>query len=269
MHRPDDPAARIDRAMLREHGRMTVGASAFHALDPAEMVMRLEEAAADPVARAKHERHALRQEVFSGFAEYLFAEGPHPHEVRRRIEGLFKSFIPELVPKIKGPVEWITERDVDAVLKKHARKLKAAREAATSSGSLCAWVRSLEGEVDFDFIRSMIVKLVEFLLSEGSSWRLVTSTAFCLAKALRPHLIASMSLEDIARLSGDMGGRATPSDRIKRLYTRRLEAAGAMGSFAHFQKSPSAVAKMSEAQKGNRNRRRSTKRATRHKRKPR
>jgi hypothetical protein len=255
MHRPDDDAARIDRAMYRESGRMTVGASAFHALDPAEVLMQLEEGAADPIGRARHEREALRQEVFSGFAEYLFAEGPHPHEVRRRVEGLFRSFVPDLVAKIKGPEEWISEGEVTVILQKHAKRLKAASEAATSSGTLAGWARTLREEVDFDFIQATLVKLVEFLLSEGKSWRLVTSTAFCLAKALRPHLVASMSLDDIARLSGDAGGRATPSDRIKRLYTRRLEAAGAMGSFAHFQKSPSAVAAMSEAQMGNRNRR--------------
>jgi hypothetical protein len=261
MSYPDDPAAKIDRAVYREHARMTAGASAFHCLDPSEMVMRLEEAAADPASLAIHEREVLRAEVFSGFAEYLFAEGPDPREVRRRVEGLFLSFIPELAAKLKGPREWVADALVERVLAKHAAKLDAARDAASPhSGALSTWVRSLRREVDFEFIETTIAALVRLLTAEGATWRLVTSTAFCLAKALRPQLIADMSLEDIARLSGDLGGRATPSDRIKRLYNRRLEAAGAKGSFVHFQKSASAVAAMTAAQKGNRNRRRAKRR---------
>ena len=254
----EDPAAKIDRALYRDHARITAGASALHALDPSEMVMRLEEAAADPVSLAMHDQEVLRAEVFSGFAEYLFAEGPDPREVRRRVEGLLRSFLPELADKIKGPSEWISAPLIEQVLAKHAAKITEALAAASPhSGNLSTWCRMLEAEVDFDVIETTIASLVRLLVAEGSTWRLVTSTAFCLAKALRPHLIADMSLEDIARLSGDLGGRATPSDRIKRLYNRRLEAAGAKGSFVHFQKSASAVAAMTAAQKGNTNRRRS------------
>ena len=254
----EDPAAKIDRALYRDHCRITAGAAAFHAMDPSEMVMRLEEAAADPASHALHEREVLRAEVFSGFAEYLFAEGPDPREVRRRVEGLLKSFLPELAAKIKGPVEWVAAPLIEQIVIKHSAKINEALAAASPhSGNLSTWCRMLEAEVDFEFIETTIASLVRLLVSEGSTWRLVTSTAFCLAKALRPHLIADMSLEDIARLSGDLGGRATPSDRIKRLYNLRLEAAGAKGSFAHFQKSASAVAAMTAAQKGNTNRRRS------------
>lgn len=256
----EDPAAKIDRALYREHTRITAGVSAFHSQDPAEIVMRLEEAAADPTSLAVHEREVLRAEVFSGFTEYLFAEGPDPREVRRRVEGLLRSFLPELAAKIKGPVEWVAAPLIEQVICKHSAKIGASLSAASpNSGSLALWYRTLETEVDFEFIETTIVSLVRLLTAEGLTWRQVTSTAFCLAKALRPQLIADMSLEDIARLSGDLGGRATPSDRIKRLYNRRVEAAGAKGSFVHFQKSASAVAAMTAAQKGNTNRRRSIK----------
>lgn len=254
---PDDDFSKIDRAVFREHARMTAGSSAFHSLDPAEMVMRMEEAAADPGTLTQRERETLRAEVFSGFAEYLFADGPDPREVRRRIQGLFESFTPALLPKIKGPVEWIAPGEAEAILRRYAGKILAEREAAAgTSGHLGTWMRTLRAERDFDFIRSTIVALVELLLSQGRSWRLATSTAYCLAKALRPHLIAHMPLADIARLSGDLGGRATPTNRIKRLYNRRLEAAEAKGSYIWFQKSASAVAAMSAAQRGNSNRKR-------------
>lgn len=93
-----DPIAAADRSLFRDSPRITAGASAYHALDPSEIAMRLEEF--DPLAHAASERWALRNEIFSGFIEYCFADGPDPVEVRKRIDGFFQSFHPDLADRI-------------------------------------------------------------------------------------------------------------------------------------------------------------------------
>jgi hypothetical protein len=243
----------LDRSVFRESNRITAGASAFHALDPSELVMQMEEANADPLILAGREREALRVEVFSGLAEYLFADGPAPNEVRERIEGFLISFQPEIAITIKGDKRWVDDAEVAAVLKKYQHELAEVKAAARSRGALSTWARELDREVDLEFIREVIVKLIAYLLSQGRRWKTLTAVAYCLAKSLRPHLIAGMSLEDIAVLSGD-SGRATAGHRAKRLYTWLVEAAGARACHVHFQKSAETVEKYSRAQLGNRNR---------------
>lgn len=244
----------MDRALFRNIQRDVYGASAFHALDPSQMAMRLEEF--DGEDHSTEERAALRCEIFSGFVEYLFADGPAPEAVRSRIEGFFTSFHPELAGVIKGPREWISPERVAAVLnqKKYKSRLRAEEEAASSRGALSTWVRELEAEFDLECVWETLVALIHFLVSEGKSWRIVTATAYCIAKALRPHVLAGMSLEDIATLSGDEGGRATPSARGKRLISRRLAAAGGKATHVHYQKSAETVKKYAAAQMGNNNR---------------
>jgi hypothetical protein len=254
MHGHDDydPIAAADRSLYRESNRLTAGASAYHALDPSEIAMRIEEF--DPAEHAKTERWALRNEIFSGFVEYVFADGPHPFQVRERIQGFFESFHPDLAAKIAGPLEWVSEPIVAGVLEKHSAKLAAVRDAHRSRGSLSRWNDEMEQEIDFETVREMLVELVKFMASEGQDWRRITSVAYCIAKALRPSLIAGMSLADIALLSGDEGGRATPQHRIKRLFNNRVEAAGFKAFHVHFQKSSEVIKKYQTAQLGNHNR---------------
>lgn len=259
-----DRAAYMDRLLVREGHRLTTGASSLHALDPSEMMMRMEEEAADPAAAVSREREALRVEIFSGYAEYLFADGPEPEQVRARIEGFFQSFQPELLP-LRGAMVWVSHEVVGQVIRKHAPRLAALRAASQSRGALSEWYRELRREPDFESVCETIARLIAFTLREGNRWRNVVSVAYCLAKALRPHLIAGMSLEDIAKLSGD-SGRATPSDRVRRLYNRVVERAGGKGCQVHFQKSAAVVEKYGQAQLGNQNRRSKSK--PRRKRKP-
>lgn len=251
-HDDYDPTAKADRCLYRERGHLTAGASAFHQLDPSEIAMQIEEH--DPKKHAVTERWALRNEVFSGFIEYVFADGPAPAEVRARLEGFFRSFHPELAERIHGELEWVSRETVAEVLRKHQGKLAAEAEAHRSRGSLHAWHRDLEGEIDFEAVRELLVELVKLMASEGRTWRHVTAVAYCIAKALRPSLIAGMSLHDIALLSGDEGGRATPQNRLKRIYNNRVEAAGFKACHVHFQKSEKAVRSYREAQRGNKNR---------------
>jgi hypothetical protein len=256
MSGPDDdydPIAAADRSLYRDASRLTAGAAAYHALDPSEIAMRLEEY--DPLAHAASERWALRNEIFSGFIEYCFADGPDPAEVRARIAGFIDSFCPDLIETIRGPVEWVSPQVVAAVLGKHTLKLAAVRDSHRSRGSLSGWNAEMQREIDLETVRGMLVELVKFISSEGNDWRRITSVAYCIAKALRPSLIAGMSLADIALLSGDEGGRATPQHRIKRLFNNRVEAAGFKGCHVHFQKSSAVIEKYRDAQIGNKNRR--------------
>lgn len=249
----DDAVAGAERTLYREGARLTAGASAFHQLDPSEIAMRMEEY--DPRAQALLDRANLRNEIFSGFAEYLFADGPAPECVRARVAGFLAAYAPELAERISGAQQWCAAAEVTAVMIKYRKKLVEMSLAACSRGALSTWSRDLEAEEDAECVRQTLAGLVEFLTSEGSTWRSLVAVAYCLAKALRPALIGGMSLEDIARLSGDQGGRATPCNRVKRLYNRRIEAAGGRkGAQVHFQKSCGTVAKYAEAQAGNSNR---------------
>lgn len=251
-HDDYDATAAADRLLFRESHRLTAGASAFHQLDPAEIVMRMEDF--DPREHAVSERWALRNEIFAGFVEYVFADGPAPAAVLARIEGFFRSFHPDLADSIQGERVWISEEQAADVLLKHSEKLEAVAEAHRERGSLHRWNAELEAEIDIEAVREMLVELVKFMASEGRDWRRITGVAYCIAKALRPSLIAGMSLHDIAILSGDEGGRATPQNRIKRLFSDRVQAAGFKSRHVHFQKSASVIEKYRAAQKGNENR---------------
>lgn len=96
-------------------------------------------------------------------------------------------------------------------------------------------------------------KLLEYFFSEGPEPLALLRRMYAVAKAVRPHLLADMSLEDIALLSGD-GGRATVSARIGRVYNLFIEQRGGGKVKAAFQKSATACGKYSEVQKGNKNR---------------
>jgi hypothetical protein len=251
-HNDYDQAAAADRLLFRYSDRLTAGAIAFHQLDPAEHAMLIEEF--DPHQYVEKERSGLRSEIFSGFVEYLFADGPAPGEVLLRLEGFFHSFYPPLAEKITGPREWITEAAAAAVIGKYHAKLARVRGDARGRGALSTWSRQLDLEPDFEFVRKTLVGLVKLMASEGLERRNLVAVAYCIAKALRPQLLAGMSLHDIAILSGDKGGRATPCDRGKRVFNRRVAAAGMKGCSVHYQKSAETVKKYSEAQKGNNNR---------------
>ena len=252
-----DGAAAADGCLYRESQTMTAGADAYHQRDPAAMAMELEEA--DPVRQAAHEKWALRTEIFSGFLEYVFSDGPCPAEVRARLEGFFRSYDPELARRIRGAREWITPAAAAAVLAKHQPKLAAEAQAKQGNGGLYAWNAQMERELDGAGVGEMLAALARFMVADGPDWRRITAVAYALAKALRPALIAGMSLHDLALLCGDKG-RATPQKRIKRIFCERVEAAGHDGIHVHFQKSATVAEKYRVAQLGNHNRRKSSKR---------
>jgi hypothetical protein len=245
----------LDRAALRYAERDTYGSAAMHGLDPAEICARIEERAINPLAGMREERSHLRNEVLAGFIEYVFCDGPEPEAVRQRIAGFIESFSEETAAAIGGPERWVSPNIVRRVLRKREYRAKLAElSRARREGNLSAWWRELEAERDRECVCGTIVAIVEYITCQGKTWKAIVATAYVLAKSFHPHLIAGMSLEDIAVLSGD-GGRATPSLRVKRLINQRLAAAGAKACGVNFQKSASAIASYAEAQKGNTNRR--------------
>ena len=97
------------------------------------------------------------------------------------------------------------------------------------------------------------VWLLDFFFADGPNPLNVIRRVLSLVKAIKPELIGNMSMEDVATLCDDTG-RATVSHRVKRVYTRFLQAQGAKVTKARCQKSERATAKYSEAQMGNQNR---------------
>lgn len=249
-----NPEVALDRAALRYAERDTYGSAALHGLDPAEIVARLEERSLDPMAGLREERASLRNEVLAGFIEYAFCDGPEPDCIRRRIAGFIESFSPETACAIKGPDQWVADDRVRKVLRKpqYRAKLACLREARRE-GSLSAWWRELETETDVECVRATIVAIVEYITCQGKTWKSIVASAYAIAKSFHPHLLAGMSLEDIAVLSGD-AGRATPSHRVRRLINKKLADAGAKATSVPFQKSASAIKAYAKAQKGNSNR---------------
>jgi hypothetical protein len=243
----DDRQQAMDAEMWRECERMTAGADAWHALDPAELCMLAEEAGteADQVA----DREALREEVFSGFMEYLFGDGPDPVCVRARVAGMLECLAPVDFGMMRGALTWVHHRHVEAVLRRRAARL----EVESGRARLSAWLEDLRGEKDVVCVGETIGKMIELLTSEGHRWRSVVAMCYALAKALRPHLIGGMSLADVAVLGGD-GGRATPCARVRRIYNKRVEQSGAKAPLVYYQKTKGAAAAYAEAQAGNRNR---------------
>lgn len=244
----------LDRQALRHAARDTYGSPALHGLDPSEILCQIEEATHQPHLAIIHERQALRNEILSGFIEYAFCDGPDPYLVRQRIAGFIASYDPAACHTIKAVADWIQPAHVRFILRKPAYLAKL-RENSTPhrETSLAEWHRELAAEIDTECVESTITEIIRLIRSQGSTWRTVVAVAYSLAKALHPHLLAGMSLADIAALCGDKG-RATSGHRTKRIYNRRLEAAGAKSTHVPYQKTETTIAKYKKAQIGNQNR---------------
>jgi hypothetical protein len=205
----------------------------------------------DAGERAEAERYALRDEIFAGFMEYLFADGPEPSAVRARIAGIMGDLSETVAVRMHGPETWADAAVVAAVLRRHHGRLIHAE--GRSRARLSVWLGDLARERDQEVVTGTLARLLALLVCEGCTWRAAVAQAFALAKALRPQLIGGMPLSDMARLCGD-AGRATPCARVKRLYNARLAASGAKGTQAPYQKSAGAAAQYAAAQAGNSNR---------------
>lgn len=265
-----DPADTTDYQLRHGRHHMTGGGDAVWAMDPAEMCARMEEQAA---GYAQREREALREEIFNTLLEYLFADGPEPWNVSARARAYLANVIdhhPEghsalsiFYNRMVAAGEddfWVGSKKVAEELKTYAGRFREIREHLQGSAPLSAWFASLRAEEDGETVWDSLRFLSLVLFSQGVRPRQITGVAYCLAKTLKPHLIASMSLHSIAVLSGDEGGRATPQARCKRIYTLLLEEAGARATRYHHQKSATCAERCRQAQIGNNNRTKNSKR---------
>lgn len=241
--REDDAEGMLDRMLLREAARMTAGASVYHQLDPAELVMRMEGDAEDDL-------WTQRSEVLAAWLDYLFGTGPAPWDVLDRLDAFLRDALPELGDRLGDRRKWVEEIRAEMVLRWHLGKLEWS-EGETAGEKWIALGRLWEA----DGSGGVLGRLADFVVGRAGDWRQATAVVYSMAKALRPELIGGMSLEDMAVLCGDGGGRATAQARTKRVFSDEVTAAGFRASQVHFQKSASVVVKYRAAQQGNHNRR--------------
>lgn len=265
-----DPADTTDYRLRHAQNHMTGGGSALWGMDPAEICARMEE---ESTEHAQREREALRDEIFNGLMEYLFADGPEPWSVSARARAylaavadhhpsvpvaLFLSLKYQAMSNAGEDDFWVEKEKVETALQTYGERFREIRAHLTGKAPLSAWFADLRSEADSETVWDTLRFLSLILFSQGHSSRQITAAAYCLAKTLKPHLIASMSLHTIAILSGDEGGRATPQARCKRIYTLLLEEAGARATRYHHQKSTAHSERCRAAQMGNSNRNKNT-----------
>lgn len=152
---------------------------------------------------------------------------------------------------------------MDAVIQKNGASVSAGMSAMDGGHSYIPLNQLVDADEETDqelaqFEEQVrletLRRLLMYLCQDGLQPLAVLKCFYAVLKAVRPDLLGGMSLEDIAVLSGD-SGRATPMERIKRIYEKPLKAAGMKGTKAPHQKNASTAEKCSAAQKGNRNRR--------------
>jgi hypothetical protein len=260
-----DPADMTDYRLRRDRNHMTGGGNAVWGLDPSEILARQEEAEESEIQR---EREALREEIFNALLEYLFADGLEPWHVSARARAFVAGVI-QIHPcslttaalqsqyakliRDSGDDFWKTVEEVAAALRPYAQRIREIRAALSGEAPLSTWFADLAAEPDRPTVNDSLRILADLLFSQGHRPRQITGVAYCLAKTLKPHLIAGMSLHTIAILSGDKG-RATPQARIERIYTRLLEKSGCRATRYAHQKTASTAEKCRAAQMGNSNR---------------
>lgn len=145
---------------------------------------------------------------------------------------------------------------IDFVLRKNADHMTCGTGALSGENPLQALMREesgVEDEQEWKIRGEAFWRFLEFVFEEGPEPLAILRRVYATTKAVAPHLLGDMSMEDIALLSGD-GGRATVSARIFRIYNGKLKAAGMRGVKAACQKSDEARETYRQAQKGNRNR---------------
>lgn len=107
-------------------------------------------------------------------------------------------------------------------------------------------------------VRGMVAML-DYFFEEGPHPLVVIRRVMAVVKAIRPELLLKMSCAQIAVLCNDgrgrtSDGRATVSERTKRLFEEPIKRVGMRGHKASFQKTATASTNYSASQQGNQNR---------------
>lgn len=107
-------------------------------------------------------------------------------------------------------------------------------------------------------VRGM-VRMLDYFYEDGPHPLAVIRRVMAVVKAIRPEILLNMSLAQIAVLCDDgkgrtCDGRATVSERVKRLFEEPIRRSGMHGFKSGFQKTQSANHNYSQAGQGNQNR---------------
>jgi len=230
---------------------MTAGAAAYHGRDPRQALEALEAVPEDHL-----EQWVRRDEAYNGLMEWVFAAGPDPRRVARRLGQLAKLASPALVaceawwPKnVERPWDG-RGAEVEEVLRGVTRRRRQRYGGGAAGDSQRAWQY---WESLCELGRDTVRRVMRWWWAAGPTPVHPVRRVLGIAKASKPWLVHDMSLEEIAVLGLD-GGRATVSARVMRDYNGTIEEHTSAKIRAPFQKTFSAAANMAAAQKGNTNR---------------
>lgn len=96
--------------------------------------------------------------------------------------------------------------------------------------------------------------LLDWVFEKGADPRIALRRLYALAHEVGPQLLRDLTHEEIALLLGDGAGRATSSARTQAIFGGLKSALGMTTDFGGMHKTVGARERMSQAQRGNRNR---------------
>lgn len=210
--------------------------------------------------------------------DWSFAGGPHPAEVLWRYWSLVRTTrrreFAEYLP-VQEPAFWSPEREgvlfrLQLLFPLHppeqvelslTETLRCAEERARRRHG---WQPRRVAPQIADFFTEetsasteALDRLLTFLFEQGTEACTVLHRLYALTKWLRSDLVWHMSLRELGEVfNGE--SRAVQSWRIRRLINGLMKQAGMHGCSAPWQRSATAIERYREAQRGNRNRLRST-----------
>jgi hypothetical protein len=234
------------------------------------------------LAKENPEEQLDRREILVVLMDYLFADGPHPAAVIRRLYVLTIELAPELIAGIstlerrqlvEESKEATAYRTSMLVSRHRDKRVAAAAREATIRGVLAEAYRRLvsapitggadhcsllagfakETADEFAWRQDTLSAVLSFIFMEGPAPRLTAQRIYSLAVVCRPDLILHMRLRQVAALFNET--KAVWSWRIKRNYNKYLASRGVHSHQARFQRSEEACLKYARAQLGNNNRR--------------
>lgn len=220
---------------------------------------------------------------------YLFAGTPHPAHVLHRLYVLTAEVAPDLLrtlpradlksllapattsngaltpahyfrvavvlrgTRLERRPPLVQDRQIHHTLTVAYHRQRAKTRTPAMSLDRFLRVRFGERMADYRVRLGAMGAVLRFFFYDGPDPKQTIIRVFALAKSYHSELIHDMSVRQLGVLFGVEG--ATWSERIKSKLNRFLEARGAAGVMARFQKSPEACEAYSRAQQGNRNRR--------------
>lgn len=144
------------------------------------------------------------------------------------------------------------DQRINSALARVASKRGYTQESVTTRTPLDELIEAEEQSELAGDRGNVLRRVLLFFYADGMHPGAVLRRVYALAKAIDPELIGDMTCDDLALMFGET--KAAQSWRIQRIFSGYQRAAGVNGFKASFQKSESARAAYSRAQRGNNNR---------------